>query len=571
MCDFRLFFFLLYFSVSSVVIADAQNFKFQAQGDAKIVGRLDLGDSRSNAFMGKNAGSANTSGFYNTAAGYEALFSNTNGFYNTSTGYLSLYFNEGGSHNTALGNTALYHNVSGNYNTAIGSFCLPFNEASENTAIGYQAAYHTRTGSKNTVLGYEALYSSVGMQGNTAIGYRALYSNNASNYSTAVGAYALENSTSGTRSTAVGFEALQNNTTGTNNTAVGFNAMRENIDGEYNAALGSYALHFNRTGNGNVAHGDYALQSLVSGDYNIAIGKSAMAGYTSGNHNIAIGYQSSYAGNFSNTVSLGHGVGVSGDNQVRIGNAQTTSIGGYAAWSNFSDKRLKKQIRQDVPGLAFIRLLRPVTYRMDHKAIAAWQGVTSSAKNATTRQEIRRTGFLAQEVEAAARKIGYEFSGVDAPQNDNDRYALRYAEFVVPLVQAVQELEEENETLKEENELLARELAELKVLIYRLAEQLPTSSTPAASPQVPALLHQNEPNPSRASTLIRYFVPETVNHAVLRITDARGVLLQEIAINGPGEGSIEVNTTNWSAGQYYYSLVLDGQLFATKKIIRTGR
>jgi hypothetical protein len=53
--------------------------------------------------------------------------------------------------------------------------------------------------------------------------------------------------------------------------------------------------------------------------------------------------------------------------------------------------------------------------------------------------QIRYTGFIAQEVEAAANKIGFNFSGVDKPKNENDQYALRYSDFVVPLVKAVQE------------------------------------------------------------------------------------------------------------------------------------
>jgi hypothetical protein len=50
----------------------------------------------------------------------------------------------------------------------------------------------------------------------------------------------------------------------------------------------------------------------------------------------------------------------------------------------------------------------------------------------------KMTGFIAQEVEQAANEIEYDFSGVDAPKND-DLYGLRYVEFVVPLVKAVQE------------------------------------------------------------------------------------------------------------------------------------
>jgi len=36
---------------------------------------------------------------------------------------------------------------------------------------------------------------------------------------------------------------------------------------------------------------------------------------------------------------------------------------------------------------------------------------------------------------------------VDAPKNDSDLYALPYAEFVAPLVKAVQELSKQNEEL----------------------------------------------------------------------------------------------------------------------------
>jgi len=57
---------------------------------------------------------------------------------------------------------------------------------------------------------------------------------------------------------------------------------------------------------------------------------------------------------------------------------------------------------------------------------------------------------LAQDVEQAAISVGYDFSGVDKPKNKEDFYGLRYAEFVVPLVKAVQEQQEIIEQLKNE-------------------------------------------------------------------------------------------------------------------------
>jgi uncharacterized protein YlxW (UPF0749 family) len=58
-----------------------------------------------------------------------------------------------------------------------------------------------------------------------------------------------------------------------------------------------------------------------------------------------------------------------------------------------------------------------------------------------------QSGFIAQEVEAAADAVGYDFHGVDKPKNETSHYGLRYAEFVVPLVKAMQEQQELIETL----------------------------------------------------------------------------------------------------------------------------
>jgi hypothetical protein len=66
----------------------------------------------------KSALLGNTSGFANTAIGFEALQSNTTGSNNTATGLDALYFNNGDA-NTAIGEGALYSNTTGDSNTAV--------------------------------------------------------------------------------------------------------------------------------------------------------------------------------------------------------------------------------------------------------------------------------------------------------------------------------------------------------------------------------------------------------------------------------------------------------------------
>ena len=50
------------------------------------------------------------------------------------------------------------------------------------------------------------------------------------------------------------------------------------------------------------------------------------------------------------------------------------------------------------------------------------------------------TGFIAQEVEAAAGKLHFDFSGVDKPAAPDGLYGLRYDNSVAPLVKAIQEV-----------------------------------------------------------------------------------------------------------------------------------
>jgi len=129
-----------------------------------------------------------------------------------------------------------------------------------------------------------------------------------------------------------------------------------------------------------------------------------------------------------------------------------------------------------VEGLNFILKLHPVTYQLNVNKLAADLGEDieraedgSNRLRQVSEEEVRArneksavvyTGLIAQEVEAAARSIGYDFSGVDVPDNENDPYGLRYSTFVVPLIKAVQEQQEIilklEERIKELEKLVTR-------------------------------------------------------------------------------------------------------------------
>jgi hypothetical protein len=325
-----------------------------------------------------------------------------------------------------------------------------------NTFVGRNAGNLTMTGSYNAVIGYQALYSNTTGSSNAVSGRQALYSNTSGSLNTANGGWALYRNTTGDGNTANGYRALFSNTTGWLNTAHGYEALFSNTTGFLHTATGLDALYSNTTGWANTATGVDALYSNTTGNYNTANGVQALYFNTTGNYNTALGsYAHVSSGDLTNATAIGYNATVDASNKVRIGNTSVTSIGGQVGWTTFSDGRYKKSTSQNVPGLAFISKLKPVTYTMDVDAIDAAlrpphqsleernpENLNPSAEEIASKQaqsQIVYTGFIAQEVEQAAKEIGYDFSGVDVPKNDKGMYGLRYAEFVVPLVKAVQE------------------------------------------------------------------------------------------------------------------------------------
>jgi hypothetical protein len=238
------------------------------------------------------------------------------------------------------------------------------------------------------------------------------------------------------------------------------------FSGKYNVIIG------NRTGSAsgnrirNVLIGYGSGQSLT-GNSIIAIGD--LAGNGAGQQSVNIGRLASPNSNYTRGGSFGYLASATASNEYITGNTVTSQIGGYEPWSNVSDGRFKINVQENIPGLAFINALRPVTYEVDGEAIEKFiRGRDGyAALDKSYREDLenpdRKTesGFIAQEVEMAAQALGYNFDGVNIPQNERDPYALAYAVFVTPLVKAVQELSDQVVHQRNVNSGLKRDLSEL--------------------------------------------------------------------------------------------------------------
>lgn len=388
----------------------------------------------------------------------------------TFLGYLSGYSSPQNLQNTGFGVSALQTNSSGNCNVAVGYQAMQNNTASNSTAMGYQALMNN-TNTSNSAFGYQCMITNTSGYSNAAIGMRALRYNTTGSGNTACGVLALMTNSTGTNNTAAGFGSLNYNNDGILNTAVGYNALQSNVTGDYNTAMGGYASS-NTTGNYNCAFGYNANQNNSSGLNNTAVGTSSLFNNLTGSYNTALGSDACVNSQiYNNSMGLGYSSAVTADNMVRVGNSSITSIGGQVGWTTVSDARVKKNVKDNIPGMEFIMSLKPVTYYYDIDRLNEIVGIKDSNiwSNKNEISSVQYSGFIAQQVDDASKRIGYNFSGVD---KSGSLWGLRYAEFVVPMVKGMQEQQEMINSLNQEITSLKKENQDLNARLVNLEQEL---------------------------------------------------------------------------------------------------
>lgn len=263
----------------------------------------------------------------------------------------------------------------------------------------------------------------------------------------------------------IGYDAGRSLTTGVGVTFIGKDAGRIATEGLQNVAVGTNSAEAMTTESYGVYVGTFAGSS-AAGDYATFVGYNA-------NSNAAL----------SNVTAIGSHAVVTTDNTVVLGNVAQSNIRAYGNLSSVSDGRFKKNIRENVMGLDFIMGLRPVTYQFDahqldnslRKSMKKNKDVNMTNYHTALTQKSNETftGFIAQEVEDIMTKKGFNFSGLVKPKNSNDHYGLRYAEFVVPLVKAVQEqqtqIEAQEQVIAQLKSQLNSEKSDYEALQSRLS------------------------------------------------------------------------------------------------------
>ncbi len=242
------------------------------------------------------------------------------------------------------------------------------------------------------------------------------------------------------------------------------------LKAERNTVVGAQAAREMRIGSNNDISGYLAMSDATSGvagevDDNVAHGFRALTGWTKPKKMTAIGTDalrfmqdgSVATGAGLNCTGLGHGSRVSGDNQVQLGDAATTTYV-FGTVQNRSDINDKTGIRDTVLGIDFIMGLRPVDGRWDMRddyteEYQVQTGVDDNAepvfesrvrklpKDGSKARRRFHHWFIAQEVKELCDRLGVDFGGYqDHSVNGGcDIKTLGYDEFIPPTVKAVQQ------------------------------------------------------------------------------------------------------------------------------------
>jgi len=83
-------------------------------------------------------------------------------------------------------------------------------------------------------------------------------------------------------------------------------------------------------------------------------------------------------------------------------------------------------------------------------------------------------------------------------------------------------------------------------------------------------LQQNDPNLFSESTQIRWNVPDDFQNAMIYFYDNSGNQVNSYKVNSKGAGELQVFGSKLSSGVYTYTLVVDGKVVDTKKMMKAS-
>jgi hypothetical protein len=213
-----------------------------------------------------------------------------------------------------------------------------------------------------------------------------------------------------------------------------------------------------------------------------------------------------------------------------------------------SDQRFKREIKTISNASEILSKLEGKTY--------FWKTEEYKDKGFST---LRQYGFIAQELEKVVP---------EAVATDENGYKSVNYDMIIPIL--VQNAKEQAAEIKD----LQQQLDELKEVVKSLASNhaAGTNGTGAQSVTLSdknaVILNQNVPNPFAESTVVNYMIGQDFVKAQIIFTTSDGKVIKSVEIREKGAGTLNVFSDDLSNGLYSYSLIVDGKVIDTKKMVK---
>lgn len=256
-----------------------------------------------------------------------------------------------------------------------------------------------------------------------------------------------------------------------------------------------------------------------------------------------------YAGYFKGNVIVTGNLTISGKvNGVVLGPSLSLSSQLRAVAS----ERAVESVADNLSGLEALTFYHPAPAR----AMSENLGDTAVAE--PTVSHIEAQNLTKMHYALSADQLGEIYPDLVYEDEDGAK-CINYMEMIPLLVQSIGELNARIAELETANGKL-RAAAKGKGTTG-------TDGMQAGSGIATASLSQNVPNPFTVNTDIKMNIPETVAKAFLCIYDMSGKQLRQEVISGRGETSFTVSAEDLGSGMYLYSLITDGMVVETKRMV----
>jgi len=342
---------------------------------------------------------------------------------------------------------------SGNYTQSGSNITLTFGNI-RGAKVGYWVGIRLTSGEAKTVQG-DVVPAEVVEVTESSIKVRSPKELNASGVAELKYVYSTSSSaTKNEELTVIGTNALKDAVSGAYTTVIGADAMVSSNNPQKTVAIGASALR-NGTHLSSVAVG-YWCAPTISSEQSVFIGESA--GYRNVQGTVL-------SGKITNSIAIGYGSRLNGDNEIQIGSTGQTLYAPTAV-NIRSDGRDKADVKPLENGLKFVMKLKPVTGYYDRrdayvdelfadfpeeervaKVREWWKNPTKDGRH---KEDRLQHWFIAQDIAA----LEDEYGRLPMVNIKNDTYTIEYETFIPVLTRAIQELAEKVEKLENENKEL---------------------------------------------------------------------------------------------------------------------